>query len=143
MRKTPTGPQSFGFSHGTSFIVDQSIQTDLPYHIRGRTVRGRVVVAEGKFDWNALRVMGFLDSKPQPATEFSPLGTQGIHIAVTIENNGRFEAEAVPAGSYTLRLHAHKQDRTRQMIQTELLVPEGSEVLDLGEVAMKVMKVAP
>jgi hypothetical protein len=136
--RTPVGAQSYTFSHGMDFVVDQS-RGEIVYHLRGRAVRGQLVVPDGKFDWNANHIFGSISAKAQPASEFTPLGIPkfGMSITANIDNNQRFEATAVPPGNYILRMRAHKADNSMQMVETELVIPDGVGPIDLGQVSMK------
>jgi hypothetical protein len=135
--KVPVTGQGWTFSHGTPFGVGPGNESAVVYHLRGRTVRGQIVVDE-KFDWNADHIFGHLESKAQPVTEFSPMGVAqaGIGVAVKVDKNGRFEAVATAPGSYILNVRLYKGDAT-QAIRREVIVPDGEGLLDVGELRWK------
>ena len=56
-----------------------------------------------------------------------------------LDNKGRLEAVATPPGQYILMVRAYKGTMT-QMIERELVVPEGEGLVDLGELPGKISR---
>jgi hypothetical protein len=136
--KVPIGAQAFSYSHGIGFIVDGALPNDLKYNLQGRAIRGQAV-APDEFDWNARFVFAHISARPQPASEFSPMGVSAFpsHFGAMLSEKGKFEATAVPPGKYTLRIQAHKNDDSMDLIEGEIVVPEGAGPIDLGSVTLK------
>jgi len=136
--KIPIGAQSSSYSHGVAFIVDSAFPNDLKYYLQGRTVRGQAV-APDEFDWNAQFIFASISAPAQPPSEFTPLGASAFpsSFVAALSEKGKFEATAVPPGKYTLRIHAHKNDNSMQMIEGAIIVPEGTGPVDLGPITLK------
>jgi hypothetical protein len=137
--KIAVGQQSFSYSHNRSFIVDPSLSRPLMYDLRGRSIKGRFTDAAGDFDWNADLVFGSISAQAQPVTEFSPIsvGAFGASYALPTDKNGNFEATAVPPGKYNVHIHSQKRDDPPQFIEGSLVVPEGTDAVDLGVIKLK------
>jgi hypothetical protein len=137
--KIAVGQQSFSYSHNRSFIVDPSLSRPLMYDLRGRSIKGRFTDAAGDFDWNADLLFGSISAQAQPVTEFSPIsvGAFGASYALPTDKNGNFEATAVPPGKYNVHIHSQKRDDPPQFIEGSLVVPEGTDAVDLGVIKLK------
>ena len=138
--KQPIGAQSFTSSHGVTFMVDSAFPNELKYYLQGRSIRGEAV-APDEFDWNARFVFAHISAAPQPPSEFSPMGVSAFpsHFGAKLSEKGKFEAIAVPPGKYKLRIQAHKEDNTMEVIEGLVVVPEGAGPIDLGRVTLKKM----
>jgi hypothetical protein len=129
------GARAFSFSHTMPFVLEPALNKTLNYHLRGRTIRGKITVEGVEADGNAELIFADLFTKPQQATEFSPLGNPGSarHFALEVDASGRFLGKAVPGGDYLLRVRTGRGAKFKSF-QGRMEVVEGDGELDLGEV---------
>jgi hypothetical protein len=128
-------PGSFGYSHGHWFDVDSASATNLNYHLRGRAIRGQALVAKND-DFKGKELLGYLRPLELQPTEFDPFATAS-RIGLRIDQNGKFEGEAAPPGSYKVFVRPLRQvGEWPKPMSANLVVPEGNDPIDFGKIVM-------